>query len=423
MKYNFVLFFFLLISLHIHSQSIGELNKTFYNAEYNKVINSGQKLLKTDADNATIFYLIGISYQMLNYTKQADSFLYKAYLQDSTNIQFINAYANISKKNNSLKKAIFYYNKTLKIDSLNYTALNSLSKLYIESKSYKSALSVTLFLSGKDSLNSYYYRNIAYLYIKMKEYAKGFQSYEKAYAIDSTDNKNIKALASAYLKAKKLNKAIAICDKGILIDSVYSHFYKIKADALFARRHMYRAIPQYKKTLLYGDSSYNVVKRLGMSLCDTENFEDALQYNMAVYMADSSLYSNSFYLSKTYLGLKQYDKCIQYSEKTLSLLRYQKRTTAFMYDNMALAYAGQAKYKDALKMFDEKYKVFERRGIQDNFNIAKIHDKSGHKKTAIKFYEKVTEEKKKNSASLKYDKVYQYATGRITRLLEDLHFE
>lgn len=423
MKYFIFLIFTLLISVNSLSQSIDKLNIMYNNAKYYDVINAGEEFMKDNPENPEILFITGLSYQMLNKFQIAERYLKEAYTLDSLNVRYINAYAYITNKNNYHKIAFSLYNRVLDIDSLNFTALNNLSKLLFLTDQYKDALKIYEILSRQDSLNSYYYRKTAYCYIKLKKARKGIEYYEKAYKTDSINILNIKALASVLLKVSKYDEAIKVCNKGILTDSAYSDFYRLKADALYKKNHLYRAVPEYKKVLQLGDSSYNISKRLGTTLCDTKKYEDALNYNLAVYNADSSSYSNTFYLSRTYLGLKQYNKCIEYCEKTLKLLRFAKRITFNVADNMAIAYSGKKDYSEALKMYEKKYNVFEYRYLDDYYQIALLNDKLGNKKTALKFYEKYVGKKRKHEIDKKHDKEYQYAEQRITRILEDLHFE
>ncbi len=421
MKLYLLLIIYFGFSLNINSQNIEELNKFFYNSDFYPAINLGTKIIEQNPTNTEALYILGLSYKALNKYQQAEVFLQKAYSSDTLNIKLINTYAKILKKNK--QKAINLYKKTLHIDSLNYTALNNLSKLYFEKKDFKNALKISQKLLIKDSTNSYYHRNIGYIYVKLKQRKKAIKYYKKAYLLDSTNNLNIKALASIYLKTSMPDKAIEICKKGIKNDSLYSKYYKISGDAYFAKEHLYRAIPQYKKAIHYGDSSYNVIKRLGMALCDTKEYKDALKYNIEIFQRDSNSYSNSFYLSKTYLGLKQYDKCIEYSEKTLKILEFEKRASYYMYNNMAESYDGKKEYKKALNMYDKKYNIFETRYIDDNYKIAKIHDKLGNKKTALKYYKIIAKLYNKHNIKEEENEIYKYVNQRIRTLKEDLFFE
>ncbi len=424
MKYFILFIIFIFTASHSSlSQSIDKLNVLYNNAEYYNVIKTGKELLKDNPENLEILFITGLSYQMLNKFKESERYLKQAYQLDTSNIRYINAYAYTTDKNKYYKKALLLYHKVLDIDSLNFTALNNLSKLLFLTNQYKDALKIYKTLSKQDSLNSYYYRKIAYCYIKLNKANKSIEYYEKAYNTDSFSIINIKTLASVLLKVTEYDKAIEFCNKGILIDSAYSDFYKLKADALFKKNHLYRAVPEYKKVLQLGDSTYNICKRLGTALCDTKAYEDALKYNLAVYNADTTSYSNTSYLSRTYLGLGESEKCIEFANKTIKLLRFAKRITHDITDNKAIAYSQMNNYQEALNMYYEKYKIYGTRYVNDYYNIAVLNDKLDNKKKAIEFYEKVIEFKNKHSIPNIKNSIYEYAEHRINKLREDLFFE
>ncbi|MCD4792569.1 MAG: tetratricopeptide repeat protein [Bacteroidales bacterium] len=424
MKYFILLIIFIFTTSHSSlSQSIDKLNVLYNNAEYYNVIKTGKELLKDNPENLEILFITGLSYQMLNKFKESERYLKEVYTLDTSNIRYINAYAYTTDRNNYQKKAFSLYNKVLDIDSLNFTALNNLSKLLFKDNQYADALKIYKTLSKQDSLNSYYYRKTANCYLKLNDADESLKYLIKAYNTDSTDVNNIKSLAIVLYSAKKYDEAIEYCNKGINVDSLCSDFYRIKANSLFSKNHFYRAVPEYKKVIKLGDSTYNVTKRLGMALCDIKKYEDALQYNLAVYKADTTSYSNTSYLSRNYLGLGESEKCIEFADKTIKLLRFAKRITSDILDNKAIAYTQSDNYQEALNMYDEKYKIYNTRYVNDFYNIAVLNDKLGNKKEAIKFYEKVIEFKNKHKIPDRENSIYEYAEHRINIIREDLFFE
>ncbi len=427
---RFILFFFIsLISQNLLSQEIQELNKYLFNSNFRDAAEIGEKLIKKFPENAEFYYKCGLAYQMLNKNQKAENKLYKAYFLDSLNTNIINACAKISEINSNKTKSISLYQKTLEIDSLNFTALNSLSRLLYLNKKYKKAINIFKILSKQDSLNPYYYRKIGLCYIKLNDAKTGLKFYRKAYLKDTTNILNIKTLASIYLNGGKFDKAIEICNKGIETDSTYSSFYEIKANAYFAKNHFYRAIPVYKKTMQLGDSSYNVLKRLGMSLYETKKYKEALHYNIAVYNIDSSSYSNTDYLCRNYLALKQYDKSLKFAEKTLDLLTFAKYLKYDIYGNMAKIYTKKKDYKNALKMYKKQKKnsMYDvESGYFDLYNTyqtALIYDKLNDKRNALTSFQKIVNYFTKRH-STDYDNPYlKYSKQRITKLKEDLFFQ
>jgi len=417
MKNIILLIPLLLTARTLSSQSLNRLNLLFNNSSYLKTIKLGEQLIKSKTENPEIYYITGISYLNVNKFKEAEDKIKKAYLIDNKNIKYINSYAHIFVKNNNSAKAINLYKKTLQIDSLNFNALNSLSKLYINNNKYKDAIKTYEVLLKQDSLNSYYYRKIGYCFFKQKNVIKSIDFYKKAYMIDSTNIQNIKALSIILYKEKKYDEAIEYCDKGILTDSTYAVFYRIKGDSFYQKNHYNKAITQYKTAILLGDSTFNTAKRLGSSLCRTQKYEEALNYNLAVYKADTTNFSATFCLSRNYLGLKDYLRSIEFSENTIKLLAFERRVTSLTYDNMAAAYKGKKEYTNALKMYNEKYKVLGKRYLYDYYNIALLYDKLDYKKEAIQFYNKVIE----NSID-KTSPILNYSIKRITVLKEDIFF-
>ncbi|NPA67575.1 MAG: tetratricopeptide repeat protein [Chlorobi bacterium] len=420
-----VLFFYIFTTSF--SQNINKLNKIFYGGNFAEAAETAEKLISEHPGNAELHYKCGISFEMINRCKQAEKHLAKAYMLDSLNTVYLNAYANISEIMQNRKKAVSLYLKTLKIDSVNFNALNNLAKLNFINKNYKKASAYYLALAKQDSLNPYYYRKTGLCKLKQNKPGDALKYYIKAYLTDTTDNLNIQSAASAYLKTKKYDKAIEMCKKGIKNDSVFPGFYKITGDAHFAKNHYFRAVPFYKKTVSLGDSSYNTVKRLGISLCETKKYEDALPYNIAVFNADSSSYSNTLYLCRNYLGLKNYDKSLQYAEKTLKLLRFAKAISHDLYDDMAKAYSGKGEYKKAIEMYNKRLNVFDntskRFKLYNYYNIALNYDKLNDKKNALKYYEKTAKIIKNGPLFDKENPWYKYSNKRITEIKEDMFFE
>ncbi len=403
------------------------MNTLYYSGKFTEVIKISTNLIKKYPDNKDVFLKIASAYQNLNKTQEAEKYIKKAYLLDTADAKIINAYAKICEINQKTESAFSLYKKALKIDSLDFTILNNLAKLCLNTKKYPEALKIYEILSKQDSLNSYYYRKAGFCLIKMKKKDYAIPYYYKAYEKDNKNPVNIKALANIYLKNGIFDKAIEICDKGIETDSANSDFYKIKANTYFAKNHFFRAIPVYKKVIQLGDSSYNVAKRLGISLCEIKKFSEALPYNLAVYDADTSSYSNTTYLCRTYLGLNQYDKSIEFAEKTIKLIRFAKRIEYDMYDNMATAFAEKKDYKKALEMYKKQLNVFEIKqgyfNLHNTFQTALMYEKLDDKKNALKYFQKVVDfYEKRNSKD--YDNPYlKYSKQRVTKLKEDLFFK
>jgi len=274
-----------------------------------------------------------------------------------------------------------------------------------------------------DSLNTFYYRKIAYCYYKLKDGMHALLFYNKAYLTDSTNLENISSLAKIMIQASMYEDAEKICNRGIEVDSSNSEFYKLKADIKYAENHYYRAAPFYKKAIQMGDSSYINCQRFGKVLCETQDFENALIYNKAVYIADSSNHQNSFYLCKTYLGLKDFDNCLKYSEKTLKLLKFAKNYTFNICDIMAEAYAEQNNYSEAINMYNRKKEVFNTDHVTDNYKLALLYDKNRNLNNALSYYQKVADYYKKHSTNSNENNILKYCEQRITHILEELHFQ
>ena len=426
MKKLLIILVILYFSQNIFSQNINRLKNNILNSQYKETISEAEKFSMLFPDNPKIYYYEGYAYQSLNRYKDAEKYFKKAFLLDSFNTRFINTFAKISEINRKPTKAKILYQKTLEIDSLNFTALNNLSKLFLNQKKYNNALHIFLILSKQDTSNAYYDRKIGYCYLKLSAVKSGIYYYKKAYSKDSSNLYNIKSLASVYLKTKKFDNAIKICEKGIIKDSAFSDFYKLKGDAHFAKNHFFRAVPDYKKAIQLGDSSYNLQKRLGIALCEIKKFKEALPYNIFTYKKDSSSYSNTMYLCRTYLGLKDYDNSLKFADKTLKLIRFAKRIEYNIFDLKATAYTEKEKYLQALKMYEKQKNIFELNpkyfNLRNTYNSALIFDKLNDKKNALKYYKNIVNYYE-NHSSDKDNPYYKYSKQRVTKLKEDIFFE
>ncbi len=423
MKYIFITFSLFCICTQSYSQKLDSLKLFYFNSSYFKAADYGKQIIQNTTDNPEIYYLTGMSNLKINKSDNAEILLKKAFNLDTAKIKYINAYARVLVENKDYKNAIKLYNKALQIDPVNFAALNNVSKIFMLQKKYKKAINTYLSLRKLDSLNSYYSEKIGLCYLKLNDRANSFQYYLNAYQTDSTNMRNLKNLALLCYKNELYKLSLSYCDKGIKADSSNSAFYKIKANTFYKKEQNISAIPFYKKAVELGDSSYNTLKRLGMILCDTKQYKNALEYNLAVYAKDTSSFSNTLYLCRNYLGLGEYDKSIYFAEKTLENTYFAKVVSFETYDLLAQNYTEKKDFHTALKMYDKKYGVMNKRYLEDYYNIALLYDKTGNKKKAIRFYKKVIEIKKEYLKPDEKDDIYKYAEHRITRLLEELHFE
>jgi len=405
-------------------EQLQELDILIFEAKYDDASKVCELLINQFPSNPKLYFNAGIIQQALNFDKKATLFFQKAFNLDSLSIDYQNFYANNLSLIGKNKEAILFFEKILQKYPFNFFALDKLSQLYIKQKLYNKANTVLEVLTRLYPENPYYLRQMGYCFTKQKG-GGGFAMdyYLKAYEIDSSDVISVKQLANFYLRADKYDECIRIAERGVLLDSTVSEFYRLQAMAHFAKNHNFISLPNFLKTIQYGDSSLEVVKSTGVAYYLIKKYNEADRYLSAAYAEDSTDYMISLYLARNNYGLEKFEQSIEFYNKTLQLLMPNKQLMYNFYGDMAEALTANNEHEKALFSYKKREELFGFLSDYDYYCIALIYDKMQNSQKAIEYFELFVQKIKKAWADPYENKYFTYAETRLNKLKEFEHMK
>jgi len=412
---------FLVISNQALAQDLQTVDIWLIEGNYTKAASLAEQLLKKDTTNAILNYKLGIIYQSLNDYKNAYRYLKTAKDLDSTNINYLNAYANILSEIGLYKKSIKAFQLVLEKEPDNYYALDKISSLYVKTENYNKANNAFEVLSRLFPDNPHYLRQIAYCYLKQKDGISALIFYKNAYELDSSDIKSIKQFAQLYLRAKLYDACIKIATRGVNVDSTYSDFYNLRAKAYFGKNHNFLAIKDYVKCIELGDSTFEIVKYLGIAYNLAQKPVLAHPYLLAAFAEDSTDNDVTLYLGRNYLALDSFELSLKYFDKTFEIITPSKYLVFNIYGDMAKAYSATNQYQKALEMFALRYEKLNYYSNLDFYSMAILYDNLNNSAKAIEYFSIYIDNVEPLLIDKENDKQFNYALSRRNRLLEQEH--
>lgn len=268
-------------------------------------------------------------------------------------------------------------------------------------------------------------------YIRIDSMGLAGKSFERILALNPDDMIIANKLASLYLKQKRYAEAIEICSSVLYSDSTNKRFIKLRAMGYFNLPLYENAATDFRNLYQHGDSSKFVLKHLGISEFNTNEFGDARAHLLLAFQLDSTDYETSFFLGKAYLNSPYPEKGLYYFNRTDSLLQPDPKIISAIYIEKQSVYSTLEQYRNALHCYREAYKnnpkpeyIF--------FSASMYEHKLNNKQKAYAYYQKFLEvlpeapetaiedmgKQKQVTISLK-----RVAEERVKFLKEELFFE
>ncbi len=228
-------------------------------------------------------------YEFSNHYSKAISILLDFYQQDTTNILYLKHLGNNYFKQDSIAKAIQYYQKAIRINPYDQPTVYRLAQIYLKKEAYKKSIEVCKPVLENDSLNIRFLKHTAYTYYKNRNYApainnfikvislgdssafvykylgicqlnnfayhKGRKNLLNAFQLDSTDFKTCFFLGRAFLNSTNQSKGLYYLD---LADSLIQPNAKVLVAIYQEKASIYDALKQYEKALEAQKKSYKL---------------------------------------------------------------------------------------------------------------------------------------------------------------------
>ena len=156
-----------------------------------------------------------------------------------------------------------------------------------------------------------------------------------------------------------------------------------------------QARQDYLRILRSGDSSAQVLKKIGLGYEYAEKFKDAEKYLYLSYLKDSTDYELCRFLGEYLLDndLKEYDKSVMFYEKSIQLLSPTLFNISRNYIFMALNYYDRKEYLKAIDCDKKAINIYY--DPTECYQIAYIYDELLHDPpNAIIYYQKFLDEPK-----------------------------
>ncbi|MCD4729632.1 MAG: tetratricopeptide repeat protein [Bacteroidales bacterium] len=342
----------------------------------------------------------------LNYKySEANNWYRLAISLDTTNIDYLNAYADNLFYNAELDEAIKYYNIILKLlDSVNNKS-EMLSSIYNDlggvyhSKNlfdkairfYKKSLNIKLKTFGKDyhSDIAITYNNIGLSYESIGKYDTAVIYIQQALSI----LKNTKKVDNLYLASTYNNLGYVNESKGD-IDKAIEYYYQ----ALSIFLHIYEDNHPYLASIFINIGSIHGLN--GKYDTALSFFNKALPISLNAYGNEhpviATIYNNIGFM---YYSNEKYDKAIEYYNQAIEI--YYKvygnkhRLIATSYNNLGLTYDEKGEFDLAINYFNQALSIDLSIFQEEHITIAKRYNNLGYAynykedyDSAIIFFEK-----------------------------------
>ncbi len=200
--------------------------------EHNKSIGFIQELIKSDAENATLYHNLGMNYKELGDTARAIYHFQTAIEHDPKDIESMLYVANLYAAQNN-KLALEYYNSVIKLKPKNADAFFGRALLYQKNGVYnKALLDYRRVIAINPSFYKAYY-NVGYLNFEIKNYKDAIRNWDIAIGM------NDKYAAAYYMKGLVLeiqgNRGAALDNYNKALEA--DPQYKLAKEALEALSH------------------------------------------------------------------------------------------------------------------------------------------------------------------------------------------
>ena len=296
------------------------INKMLIDGKYKEVVQTCTDILKKDSLNPDLHYKLGLAYQYLLFSEKSlrEYKIASKLLPENKTYLFSLAKQYYLSGKMSLAEPIFV--QLYKSDSSNWLYGYYLAEFYLQSGSYEKSMSIYNSVYRYDTRNYIILDKTAYCWIKLENNQRAIDTYKKSLDINANNIVTIKSLSLVLKKLKKYDSALIYLNKGIEFDSTDLDLYLRRGDVYYALNYHKQAREDYMRILRSGDSSAQVLKKIGLGYQYAEKYKNAEKFLYLSYLKDTTDYELCRYLGNTYNELKEYDKSVMFYEKSIQLL-------------------------------------------------------------------------------------------------------
>ena len=385
--------------------------------DFNKVVDTCRLILATDSLNSEILYKLGLAYQnILPDDKSFDCFLKAAEISPDNNIyNFMLAKGYFIKGKMSLAKPLLQ--KLCTIDSLNWSYAFYLTSIYMQERKYNESLEIYNRFYKKDSANYIILDKIGFACLRKGEYIDAIDLYNRSLALNVKNINALKNLSFLYASTSRIDTALQLLTNGIKIDPTDMDLYVRRAELNYSRNYTKRALDDYLKILISGDSTFLYLKRVGIGYSNNLQPKEAVRNLLIAFNKDSSDIEVSRYLGQNYKKLNDLKKSAYYYRHIINTLTPVINQLSFTFITLAEVLKADSLYNEAIGAYLKSHEYSPNVGIY--MFVANLYDEVlNDRPKAIYYYQLFLDDYNKSRGPFQPDYI-----GSIKKRLEFLKTE
>jgi tetratricopeptide (TPR) repeat protein len=324
MKRTFILILLLVFVISLpgytqNSHDNSKIDRMLVRGDYKRVIDTCKQILVNDTLDADVFYKLGLAYQNLFFDdKSFDCFLKAESLSpENNNYSFTVAKSYFNRGKSNKAKPILL--KLCAEDSVNWPYAYYLTGIYMQEGKYDESIRIYTRFYNQDPQNYVFTDKIGFAYLRKGDFKKAMEMYNRSLTINPDNLNAIKNLAYLYT-GSKVETSLKLLEKGILIDSTDMDLYARRAALNYTIFNYTKALGDYLRIIIAGDSSVMNLKRAGIGYTVNHQSKEAIQMLLKAYEKDTADFETISYLAQNYAILKDLKSSAYYYNYKIKLL-------------------------------------------------------------------------------------------------------
>ena len=431
MKKLAVIFSFCSLTFVVWSQPgnhYGTLTRLYIDGEYAALKGVIRAALKEGEETQDVWFFYGKTYEALFDFDSARLCYERALIFDSTDLGILNSLASVYVSKRNFNKASEIYQKILAINPEYSDAKINLANLFMRMDKDIRAKEIFGRLVSADTTNSYFLSQLATCYYNLDNHDSAIYWYEKSLQLNPEDYLTVTRLSNLYIRHGAMKKGLFITDKYLQFDSLNVQVLKLNAYIYFLTGNYNEASVRYKKSCALGDSSFTVMKYLGLSCYQKEDMYLAAGYLDTAYHIDTTDMETCLYLGISTGWTMDKQKGIGYLKKTLDMIFPADELVVRIYREIGDLYMAWSKPTDAIPYYMKilEYETDNRLVLYKLGNSYEYVDKG----KALEWYNDFMKTRDPDAKPVTVDSegfkvvsYYDIAERKIKELKEELFFE
>ena len=400
----------------------------YMRGEYSEVRRIAGNLHQKGKETTDTWYLFGKVYQA-DYNFDSALVCYANALKyDSSDLSILSNMASVYIEKRNLRKAADIYRYIMLINPLNTEAKASLANAYLRMDEDRQAGLLFKQLIATDTANSYYLSQLGTCYYQLNNRDSAVFCFEKALHLNPDDYLTVIRLTNLYIRIGDFQKGLSLTGNYLDNDSSALQVIKLNAYIHFLLGHYEDAVKQYLKSCSYGDSSFMVMKYLGLSYFQKEDMFMAATYLDKAYRMDTADMETCLYLGISTGWTMDKGKGIDYLQKVLGIIFPADELVVRIYREIADLYVAWSRPADAIPYYMKilDYNTDNRLVLYKLGSSYEYIDKEQALNWYIEFMKTRSPDAKSvsvNSEGFMVVSYYDIAEKRIRELREELFFD